>query len=303
MTITNSTLSGNSAGFSGGGILSVASNGSSTNTHAILTITNSTLSGNSATNGGGILNAHGGPGSATLTIDDTVLNAGATGANIFNSDGTVISHGYNLSSDDASAFLNQTGDQNSTAPMLGPLQNNGGPTFTHALLTGSPAIDMGTNPNFLLYDQRGPGFDRVVNGRTDIGAFEVQTLPPCPQGQGYWKNNPDAWPVESLMLGSQTYSKADLLIILHTPIGTGKKADASLILADQLIAAKLNIANGSDPAPVTSTITDANAVLSLYTGMLPYMVRPNTTNGQRMVNDANTLDSYNNGLLTTGCSP
>jgi hypothetical protein len=63
--------------------------------------------------------------------------------------------------------------------MLGPLQDNGGPTFTHALLVGSPAIDMG-DPNFIPppnYDQRGPGFDRVVNGRIDIGAFEVQPTP------------------------------------------------------------------------------------------------------------------------------
>jgi hypothetical protein len=69
-------------------------------------------------------------------------------------------------------------------PMLGPLQNNGGPTFTHALLVGSLAIDMG-NPNFIPppnYDQRGPGFDRVVNSRIDIGAFEVQPTPPTGEG-------------------------------------------------------------------------------------------------------------------------
>jgi len=53
----------------------------------------------------------------------------------------------------------------------------------------------------------------------------------------------------------------------------------------------LNIANGSDGTPVTSTIADADAVLSLYTGKLPYRVRPNRTNGQRMVNDAATLES------------
>jgi hypothetical protein len=60
--------------------------------------------------------------------------------------------------------------------MLGFLQNNGGPTLTHALLPGSPAIDAG-DPNFTpppFYDQRGPGFDRVVNGRIDVGLFEVQ---------------------------------------------------------------------------------------------------------------------------------
>ena len=106
---------------------------------------------------------------------------------------------------------------------------------------------------------------------------------------------------ESLTLGSQTYTKTQLLTILRTPTGTGPKADASLILANQLIAAKLNIANGANGTPVNSTIADADAVLSLYTGMLPYRVRPNTTNGQRMVNDASVLANYNNGLLTTGC--
>ena len=60
---------------------------------------------------------------------------------------------------------------------------------------------------------------------------------------------------------------------------------------ENLIAANLNIANGSDGTPVTSTIADADAVLSLYTGKLLYRVRPNTTNGQRMVNDAATLES------------
>ena len=66
------------------------------------------------------------------------------------------------------------------------------------------------------------------------------------------------------MLGNQTYAKAELLTILRTRIGSGPRADASLILADQLIAAKLNIENGADETPVTATITDADAVLSLY---------------------------------------
>jgi hypothetical protein len=67
-------------------------------------------------------------------------------------------------------------------PLLGPLQNNGGPTATHALLPGSPAKDVGPDPvpDFPgnEFDQRGPGFARVVDGRSDIGAFEVQ--PPAP---------------------------------------------------------------------------------------------------------------------------
>jgi hypothetical protein len=61
-------------------------------------------------------------------------------------------------------------------PMLAPLQDNGGPTFTMALLPGSPAIDAGDGSleDPPEWDQRGPGFPRIVNGPIDIGAFEVQ---------------------------------------------------------------------------------------------------------------------------------
>ena len=78
----------------------------------------------------------------------------------------------------AAVILNGPGDQINTDPLLGPLQNNGGPTFTHELLQGSPAIDAG-DPNFTpppYYDQRGPGFSRVRNDRIDVGSFEVQTV-------------------------------------------------------------------------------------------------------------------------------
>jgi len=70
-------------------------------------------------------------------------------------------------------------------PLLGPLQNNGGPTKTHALLPGSPAIDHGSNPAGLTFDQRGPGFARSTGAGVDIGAFELfmpVAAPPTAQG-------------------------------------------------------------------------------------------------------------------------
>jgi len=73
---------------------------------------------------------------------------------------------------DGAGILTGPGDQINTDPMLGPLQDNGGPTFTHALLPGSPAIDAG-DPSFApppFFDQR----DRVSGSRVDIGSFEVQ---------------------------------------------------------------------------------------------------------------------------------
>jgi hypothetical protein len=93
--------------------------------------------------------------------------------------------GYNLSSD-ATCFdpaVNPT-DQSNTDPLLGPLQDNGGPTFTHALLPGSPAIDVGPDTSSIETDQR--GFPRLSDGdgdgiaHSDIGAFELLPNEPPP---------------------------------------------------------------------------------------------------------------------------
>lgn len=176
LTITSSTISGNSTVGAGGGI--------GNNWGATLTMANSTLSGNSAGRvGGGICNDH-----ATLKIGNTILKTGASGENIVNSDGTVISLGYNLSSDNGGGYLTAAGDHINTDPRLGPLQDNGGPTFTHLPASDSPAIDAG-DPT-LGMDQRGPGFVRMTNGRIDIGAIEVQATPtptptPTPKPHGH----------------------------------------------------------------------------------------------------------------------
>src|SRR5262249_22664693 len=84
--------------------------------------------------------------------------------------------GHNLSSDD-SGNLSAPGDMPNTDPRLGSLQENGGPTPTMALLPGSPGIDAGALTDS-EWDQRGPGYARLVNGATDIGAYEVQESTP-----------------------------------------------------------------------------------------------------------------------------
>lgn len=119
----------------------------------------------------------------------------------------------------------------------------------------------------------------------------------CPRSQGYWKTHPGEWPVESIELGCETYTKDEARVILWTPV----RGDASLILAKQLIAAKLNIENGSDPAPVSDVIDSADELLCAFSGRLPYRVRPFTSEGQEMIEYARILDRYNNGWLTPSC--
>jgi hypothetical protein len=159
LVVANSTLSGNGVDVTNLANVSTSS------------ISNSTLN-ETSTNAGCISNEAG-----FITIDNTVLKVGPSGHSIVNvGGGHVTSLGYNLSSDDGGGYLNGPGDQIDTDPMLGPLQDNGGPTFTHALLPGSPAINAG-DPKFTpppYYDQRGPDFLRVRNGRIDVGSFEVQ---------------------------------------------------------------------------------------------------------------------------------
>ena len=119
----------------------------------------------------------------------------------------------------------------------------------------------------------------------------------CPHDHGYWKHHANLWPVDSLTLGTVTYSKTQLLSILNNPT-TG---DASVILAKAEIATLLSLANGSNPAPICATVADADDALD--GSIVPAKVGPKTVSGQRMVGDSNTLSSYNSGNLTPVCAP
>jgi len=181
--IANSTFSGNSA-WQGGG----AYNECDGSTNVDISVINSTFSDNSAPGGGGAifnnLASNNGSSTARVELASTILKAGTSGGTLTNIQGTILSHGYNLSSDNGGGVLNQPTDLINTDPKLGPLQDNGGPTFTHALLLGSPAIDKGTNFAASATDQRGqtrtydnPGIPNAAGGDgTDIGAFEF--IPP-----------------------------------------------------------------------------------------------------------------------------
>jgi hypothetical protein len=183
----------------GGGISSTSLEGLAT---SHLTMTNSTISGNLADYGGGIYNS----GEASLnnvTITNntsSVTGPGGGGGGVANTGnlknsiiagnwdntgnspdciGTVVSDGYNLIQDTSGCTISgdTTGNIIGVSPNLGPLQGNGGSTFTHALLAGNPTIDAG-NPAIPgsggnaceAVDQR--GISRLQSLNCDMGAYE-----------------------------------------------------------------------------------------------------------------------------------
>jgi hypothetical protein len=186
LTLVNSTVSGNdtSKGY-GGGIA---------NAKGSITITNCTIADNSAAvgSGGGIFNASGNE-AGEIHIKNSIIAANSNGSEPpFDSetdiDGAVNSDGHNLIGSDFEAIITPTtGDQVGPAespidPLLGPLQDNGGPTETQALLHGSPAIDKGAAADGVTTDQRCRfrPVDAVAippaeaGDDSDIGAFEKQ---------------------------------------------------------------------------------------------------------------------------------
>jgi|GEM_PF-857396 len=162
LTVSNSTFSGNSAAVGGG----IANN----ETASSFSIDSSTILGNTAFIGGGIFSLN------PASINNTIVAGSVSGGDL--AGGGTLSGGFNLIQDGGN--LSGLTDTVIADPQLAALTNNGGPTLTHALLPGSSAIDAG-NPVSVagqngvpLFDQRGTGFDRVKNGRIDIGAFEAE---------------------------------------------------------------------------------------------------------------------------------
>jgi hypothetical protein len=169
VTVTNSTISGNSATGGGGGVLN----------DDAATIVNTTINGNTAAGGGGLFNA----GGTRLNLINTIIAGSPGGGDCFSFSAFNGANSHNLVQD-GSCSPAVSGD-----PKLGPLQNNGGPTFTHALLAGSPAIDAGDDavvgaPFKFSTDQRGSGFFRKSGSHVDIGAFEFQQFDTCVRDDG-----------------------------------------------------------------------------------------------------------------------
>ncbi len=249
LTVTNSTLSGNSAELGGGGIanggtLTVTNSTISDNSGnlgggiyngSMLTVTDSTLAGNSASvAAGGIATYFG-----TMTMANTIIatNTAPSGPDLL---GTVTSEGYNLigNSSGGSGFV--AADLLNVNPLLGPLQNNGGPTQTMALLPGSPAIGAGSValiPAGITTDQR--GFARTVNGTVDIGAFES---PPGPAAQLVIHTQPSATATAGQALAVQ-------------PVIYEEDASGHLDMTDNSTQVTASLESGSGTLLGTTTVT------------------------------------------------
>ena len=170
--VNNSTFSGNRAENEGGGIFIYATGSG---------VSNSTFSGNSAgTEGGGISVSF----RASMSIANTIVANSLSGGNCA---GAIDNGGNNLDSGTTCGWGSTFPSMSNTDPRLGLLADNGGPTQTHALLDGSPAINKGNAAVCGEADQR--GVPRPQGIRCDIGAFEKENAPMSTFADvpaGYW---------------------------------------------------------------------------------------------------------------------
>lgn len=165
--ITNSTISGNTA--PGGNLCGF--NESTT------TLINSTITGNSATSANPGIRLYQ---NSSVTMSNSIITGQLGGANCLIGGGTSITSGGNNLASDATCNLTMGTDKPSNPNAnLGPLQDNGGPTETHALSWGSDALDMGSDAICAAapvnaVDQRNIGRPQPAGGTCDIGAFEAR---------------------------------------------------------------------------------------------------------------------------------
>ncbi|MBF0530363.1 MAG: hypothetical protein HQK55_14045 [Deltaproteobacteria bacterium] len=182
LSATNCTFSGNTTNSKGGG---VASQGT-------MTLTNSTITNNTDSSGtaAGLYQFGAAPSASLL---NNIIAANTGGDNVKAISGTLTSRGYNIVGENTGGYFIATDIINNN-PVLGALAGNGGPTKTHALLDGSPAIDAGTCTGAPATDQRGVTRPQVGKGTgtalCDIGSFEKESVisgkvnaPPAPNYQ------------------------------------------------------------------------------------------------------------------------
>jgi hypothetical protein len=259
------------------------------------------------------------PSSALSFTYYTGSSAGGTGSPIAPTNAgtyTVVAHfagGGNYTSADSAAITFSIAKATPKVTVIGgTFTYNGQPHPATGSVVGVNGADLGV-PTFTYTDSSGANVAVPVNA----GTYQVVATFPgnsnyaaasntaviviasstfaTPLTMGFWKNHPKAWPVTTLTLGGYSYNQTELLAILNTTATD----NARIILAQQLIAAKLNLANGSNPAPIQGTIITADGLLAglgKITANSP-KVKVSSALGQQMVQTAAVLTAYNEDLL------
>ncbi len=178
ITILNSTISGNSAQAMGGGIINTTNLDAAIGSVGMITVTNTTIVLNSTDGvGGGFINQ---APAGRANVRNTIVSGNTARIQDADIRGAFTSLGANFIGDagTSTGFVNLTNEdqvgstQSPFDAVFGPLSNNGGPTLTHPLLNGSPAVDNGNNSGGEPVDQRGG--QRPTDNTADVGSFEVQ---------------------------------------------------------------------------------------------------------------------------------
>ena len=114
---------------------------------------------------------------------------------------------------------------------------------------------------------------------------------------GYWKNHPDAWPVEEITIGGVTYSKAVAIVEMGAP----EKGDKTRTIFRALVAAKLNVLIDNDDSCIADVIAAADAWMATH-GPVGSKVKGGGKNSPWRDGEGLyvQMDDYNNGLL---CAP
>lgn len=158
--------------------------------------------------------------------------------------------------------------------------------------TTSGELDDATNWVICVFAVAGGGYTRSAYSANVTGSTTAQGEG-CTYTIGYWKNHAGAWPVSSLTLGSVSYSAAQLMSILNQPTA----GNGLVSLARQLIAAKLNVANGANPTAIAAGIASADALIGglVVPPVGAGYLAPAATSGLTQI-----LDDFNNGVTGPG---
>lgn len=284
LTVTGSTIHGNSATGSGGGLAFDATNSTAD-------ITNTTVSGNATGGSGGGIALFAGTfnvNHSTITENASAPTAAGAGVVAFESNHrltiyssivagnegtdverefspgvpaappqTVFSGGFNVfGHTDTQHNFTLTSDQTGVLARLAALADNGGPTLTHALLAGSPAIDAGETSSPLPYDQRGNGFPRLVGTNVDAGAFEAAAVPQLSvTASDAWKNEGDSGTVPFTFTVIRGLNTDGVTTVDYNVSGAGgTPADANDFAGATFPSGTISFADGESTKTITVQI-------------------------------------------------